>query len=152
MFFKLIWNLFSLQRNVFSAVFLVWLVSLCMSFLPIFMGWNLIDPPPSPLPSSSSPLLTAQSSNTTSTAMPATSSSTKVLCAIEANRVYAIISSSLSFWIPLVVMALLYIRIYIVAKRQAHAMAKLTNMQNQHRKLANSRDMSLTNLAVTSTG
>ena len=46
-------------------------------------------------------------------------------CSIEANIPYALISSSLSFWIPLVIMTIVYIQIYIVARRQQNAIAQL---------------------------
>lgn len=82
--------------HVFVGVIFVWTLSLCMSFIPIFLGLNLKD--------SSDP-------------------GPKDTCMLEANMVYAIISSSLSFFIPLVIMTCVYIRIFFVAKQQAKAIA-----------------------------
>merc|ERR1712127_1138394 len=47
------------------------------------------------------------------------------VCYLETNLQYAIISSSLSFYIPLLIMSIVYSQIYIVAKRQAKQIAQL---------------------------
>jgi hypothetical protein len=44
---------------------------------------------------------------------------------MDVNVPYAIISSSLSFYIPLVIMTIVYSQIYVVAKRQAKQIAQL---------------------------
>lgn len=84
--------------HVFVGVISVWTLSLCMSFIPIFLGLNLKD--------SSEP-------------------GPKDTCMLEANMVYAVISSSLSFFIPLIIMTCVYFRIFIVAKHQAKAIAQI---------------------------
>lgn len=40
------------------------------------------------------------------------------VCVFEVNRVYAFISSSVSFWVPGIIMLFMYYRIYIEADRQ----------------------------------
>jgi hypothetical protein len=50
---------------------------------------------------------------------------------LETNITYAIIPSSLSFYIPLVIMTIVYSQIYVVAKRQANAIAQL-NIHSQN--------------------
>lgn len=93
--------------HVFTAVVFVWILSFCISFIPIFMGWN-------------------RRSDDDHTGPPAPDTHDSVdICFIEANIPYAIISSSLSFYIPFVLMTVVYIQIYIVAKRQAKAIAHL---------------------------
>nr|CAH7731628.1 unnamed protein product [Callosobruchus chinensis] len=40
------------------------------------------------------------------------------VCAFTVNRTYAVISSSVSFWVPGMVMFFMYYRIYVEADRQ----------------------------------
>jgi len=46
-------------------------------------------------------------------------------CGLHVNRVYAVVSSATSFYLPLVVMATVYARIYRIARRQAMEIYKL---------------------------
>jgi hypothetical protein len=89
------------KLHVFAMVAIVWLLSACISFIPIFSGLNLITV-------------------TNSTSFPNDDSQ----CQIEANLPYAIVSSSLSFYIPLILMTIVYAQIYVVARRQAKAIAE----------------------------
>jgi hypothetical protein len=103
---------------VFAIVAFVWLLSACMSFIPIFMGFNGIN----------------YWSNINQTDGNQTQSLTNSddQCPMEANLPYAIVSSSLSFYIPLILMTIVYIQIYIVARRQAHAIAEIAYNQRKH--------------------
>lgn len=40
------------------------------------------------------------------------------LCSFEVNRTYAVVSSTISFWLPAVVMIITYWRIYVEATKQ----------------------------------
>ncbi|KAK3095468.1 hypothetical protein FSP39_015049 [Pinctada imbricata] len=40
------------------------------------------------------------------------------LCIFQVNKIYAVVSSSISFWIPCTIMIFLYMRIYFAARRQ----------------------------------
>ncbi|CAF0711474.1 unnamed protein product [Brachionus calyciflorus] len=84
--------------HVFVAVISVWTLSLCMSFIPIFLRLNTKNP---------------------------YSNEIKDTCMLEANTTYAILSSSLSFFIPLVIMTCVYLRIFFIAKKQANAIAQI---------------------------
>lgn len=68
----------------------VWLAPLLISFLPIFMGWY------------SMPGMEVDQAK----------------CEFVVNSVYAVVSSSISFWIPCSVMVYMYYRIYLEAARQ----------------------------------
>ncbi|KAL1494593.1 hypothetical protein ABEB36_010166 [Hypothenemus hampei] len=73
---------------------IVWCSPALLSFLPIFMGWyttpdHLDDRKKNPS-----------------------------LCMFVVNRTYSIISSSVSFWVPGMVMIMMYYRIYVEADRQ----------------------------------
>lgn len=72
----------------------VWCSPALVSFLPIFMGWY-----------------------TTHEHLDFRKRHPKV-CSFTVNRVYAVISSSVSFWIPGVIMLFMYYRIYVEADRQ----------------------------------
>ncbi|XP_045780482.1 octopamine receptor beta-1R-like [Maniola jurtina] len=72
----------------------VWFSPALVSFLPIFMGWY-----------------------TTHEHLDFRKRHPKV-CSFTVNRVYAVISSSVSFWIPGVIMIYMYYRIYVEADRQ----------------------------------
>lgn len=72
----------------------VWCSPALVSFLPIFMGWY-----------------------TTYEHLDFRKRHPKV-CSFTVNRVYAVISSSVSFWIPGVIMLYMYYRIYVEADRQ----------------------------------
>ena len=65
-----------------------------LSFLPIFMGWY------------------------TTEEHLAYRRRHPDVCAFQVNRPYAVISSSVSFWVPGVIMIFMYYRIYIEADRQ----------------------------------
>lgn len=72
----------------------VWCSPALVSFLPIFMGWY-----------------------TTNDHLDFRKRHPKV-CSFTVNKVYAVISSSVSFWIPGVIMLYMYYRIYGEADRQ----------------------------------
>ncbi|CAF4911966.1 octopamine receptor beta-1R-like [Pieris napi] len=72
----------------------VWCSPALVSFLPIFMGWY-----------------------STMDHLEFRRRHPKV-CSFTVNKVYAVISSSVSFWIPGVIMIFMYYRIYVEADRQ----------------------------------
>ena len=137
--------------HIFTTVLFVWSLSFLMSFLPIFMGWNQL----ARTTDTSKPFSNLTLTNTSeavyfnSTDL-STSNQEPEVCSLEANIPYAIISSSLSFYIPLVIMTIVYLQIYIVARRQANAIAQLDirsrfNAQESH--TSNLNNGSTTNIA-----
>nr|CAD7398781.1 unnamed protein product [Timema poppensis] len=72
----------------------VWCSPAIVSFVPIFMGWYTTEEH-----------LEFRRAN-------------EDICSFTVNRPYAVISSSLSFWVPGVIMLFMYYRIYVEADRQ----------------------------------
>jgi len=62
------------------------------------------------------------------------------LCRLQTNVAFALISSSLSFYIPLVIMITVYFRIYIIAKRQAKSIAQIQYHATINNKSTSSRN------------
>lgn len=73
---------------------IVWTFPAMLSFVPIFLGWY-----------STTEHLDYMHKH-------------PELCEFKVNKTYAMISSSVSFWIPGIVMILMYYRIYKEADRQ----------------------------------
>lgn len=78
----------------------VWICSVAISFLPIYLGWyadtSLVE-------------LYVDSPQ----------------CGLFVNKIYAVISSTTSFYIPLLVMAVAYVRIFRIAQKQAREIKQL---------------------------
>lgn len=75
-----------------------WLAPTLISFLPIFLGWYTTEE-----------YQVERFSNPTQ-------------CTFRVNAVYAVMSSSFSFWLPCTVMAVMYFRIFQEARKQERAM------------------------------
>ncbi|XP_037089696.1 octopamine receptor beta-3R-like, partial [Pollicipes pollicipes] len=85
------------RRTVASMLAVSWTAPALISFVPIFLGWY---------------------TNQEHLAFRARNPDT---CQFIVNRAYMLVSSSISFWIPGVVMVCMYSRIYREARRQHHA-------------------------------
>ncbi|KAK9501965.1 hypothetical protein O3M35_012584 [Rhynocoris fuscipes] len=82
----------------------VWISPALVSFLPIFMTWYTTDDH-----------LEFRRLNPDS-------------CEFSVNKTYAVISSSVSFWVPGVIMIFMYYRIYIEADRQERMLYRYVNL------------------------
>lgn len=84
---------------VLCSIFMIWIVSGLVSFLPIFLGLHrpekviLTDPP---------------------------------TCAMDLSPVYAVVSSSISFFMPCIVMIALYSRLYMYARMHVRHIKAMT--------------------------
>ncbi|GAB6031558.1 octopamine receptor [Chamberlinius hualienensis] len=87
-------------KRVFVMLVCVWVSSGIISFIPIFMGWYTTDE-----------WLSKQYQNPN-------------VCEMVVNKTYCIISSSVSFWIPCVIMVFAYYRIFVEATRQEKMLYK----------------------------
>ncbi|XP_046471437.1 octopamine receptor beta-3R isoform X3 [Neodiprion pinetum] len=102
------------QGTVSCMLGSAWILPALISFIPIFMGWY-----------------------TTEEHLEFMLKNPEV-CALVVNRAYAVISSCVSFWIPGLVMIVMYCRIYKEAVRQRKALSRTSsnivlNSVHQHR-------------------
>lgn len=91
------------KRRVAVMLALVWTAPLLISFLPIFLDWY-------------------------TTAEAATAAASSSSCDFVVNMAYALISSSISFWLPGSVMVYTYYRIYLEAARQERMLHRHTRL------------------------
>ncbi|XP_014241423.1 octopamine receptor beta-1R-like isoform X2 [Cimex lectularius] len=99
------------RRKLAIMLAAVWFCPASLSFLPIFMGWY------------------------TTPKHLAYLSENPHLCEFKVNKTYAVLSSSLSFWLPGVIMIFMYYRIYIEADRQERMLYRskvATALLNKH--------------------
>ena len=96
------------KRTVAAMLAVSWTTPAAISFLPIFLGWY-----------STSEHLDFRARH------PDT-------CEFIVNEVYMLVSSSVSFWIPGVVMVVMYSRIYQEARKQHRAISRTPSTINFH--------------------
>ncbi|KAK9890910.1 hypothetical protein WA026_012252 [Henosepilachna vigintioctopunctata] len=102
------------HKTVLFMLANVWILPALMSFMPIFLGWYTTEEH-----------LKFQYQH-------------PQVCIWVVNKYYALISSSMSFWIPGIVMVTMYCRIYKEAIRQRKALSRtssniILNSIHQHR-------------------
>lgn len=125
------------KRRALGAIAAVWTCSSAISFVPIYAGWFVDD--------SATTAPTTVTSNSTSTAgtdgdvgpivarphMPLYEDGP--MCGLFVNRTYAVVSSTTSFYLPLIVMLILYAKIFRIARRQSAEIRKLETAIGQQR-------------------
>jgi hypothetical protein len=92
------------KRTILIIIGCIWLISVLLSYGPVLLG--------------------VYSQSLTGTAV----SSDPNECGMRPNLIYSIISSSLSFYIPLIIILFLYGRIFITARKHSHELQKLENI------------------------
>lgn len=95
--------------NTYSAMGMIaaaWLCPVFISFVPIFLGWY-----------------------TTKEHLKEREETEDKICKFVTNVPYAFISSTLTFWFPVILMVLVYYRVYREAMKQKTAMEKMTNIR-----------------------
>lgn len=90
------------KRRARAAVVLVWIVSAAVSFAPIMSQWWRVGADAEAQECHSNPRC----------------------CSFASNMPYALLSSSVSFYLPLLVMLFVYARVFVVAKRQRHLLRR----------------------------
>ncbi|MEE6479704.1 hypothetical protein FKM82_012342 [Ascaphus truei] len=87
------YSMFVTPTRVAIAMGVIWVVSLMVSFLPIHLGWNTKDK-------------SIQNYGDNE-------------CKLELNKEYVLVDALLTFYLPLVIMCLMYYRIFKIAREQA---------------------------------
>ena len=107
------------KRLLFTMLSFVWFTPSLISFLPILFGWY-----------------------TTAEHLRLREKEPNV-CSFEVNVVYALVSSAMSFWVPAIIMIVMYSRIFQEARRQEHMLltrasscAPVSRMNGTHQDLA----------------
>ncbi|CAF1655872.1 unnamed protein product, partial [Adineta ricciae] len=90
------------KRTIFIIIGCIWLISVLLSYGPVLLG--LYSEKTDGHPSDSSE------------------------CRMRPNRIYSIISSFTSFYIPLIIILFLYGRIFITARKHSHELQKLESI------------------------
>ncbi|XP_076461789.1 dopamine receptor 1-like [Babylonia areolata] len=90
-----------------SLIATVWILSVLISFVPTHLGWH------------ESP----DGDNSTTD---------KDQCIFDLNPIYAVVSSTISFYIPCVVMVSIYVRLYVYARRHAKTIRKTHTVDRFH--------------------
>ncbi|KAA0199768.1 5-hydroxytryptamine receptor 1 [Fasciolopsis buskii] len=103
-------------RRIRISMFLVWLTSAMISFIPIHMGWNEIVWYQPNITDNNE--MTNNSYENLVNDSQRTRSSDLADCELKANIPYAIVSSCTSFYIPFCVFCILYGRILCIAHTQ----------------------------------
>src|SRR6218665_349032 len=107
------------------AIAVIWALSAFISFLPIHLGWHRLNESP-PTADRKDTTTAAPSDHLTltlqSTAVPAVGPQTH--CVLELNPLYAVLSSSISFYVPCVAMTVIYFRMHSYARRHAESIKR----------------------------
>ena len=92
------------KRKIMIIIGGIWLISVLLSYGPVLFG-----------------VYSQSRSNVTASADPNE-------CGMRPNLIYSIISSSLSFYIPLMIILFLYGRVFITARKHSQELEKLENI------------------------
>jgi hypothetical protein len=92
------------KRTILIIIGCIWLISVLLSYGPVLFG------------------VYSQSRAGT---LPL---SDPTVCGMRPNLIYSIISSTTSFYIPLIIILFLYGRIFITARKHSHELQKLENI------------------------
>ncbi|XP_017494027.1 PREDICTED: dopamine receptor 1-like, partial [Rhagoletis zephyria] len=104
------YNRWMTKKVVIGAVSLIWLVSCGISFVPISLGWHKPDQP-------------------TTTNFGYTDDPMFPQCTLDLTPTYAVVSSTISFYLPCIVMLYLYAKLYSICQEHVRCIKSMTKFQ-----------------------
>ncbi|KAK4471038.1 hypothetical protein MN116_000547 [Schistosoma mekongi] len=104
------------KKLIIILLCLTWTLSFIISYIPILMEWH--KPFNQFIHINIHQNISMMLNDTTEL-------NDSLTCYFNVNAYYAVISSSISFWIPSIIMIIVYMRIFIEAKRQEKKIAQL---------------------------
>lgn len=110
-------------RRALVAIAIIWALSAFISFLPIHLGWHRLHENP--------PTVNRQKEDAgdTTTAIQPIQTLTEVPepqshCVLELNPLYAVLSSTISFYVPCIAMTVIYFQMHSYARRHAESIKR----------------------------
>ncbi|XP_028279796.1 D(1)-like dopamine receptor [Parambassis ranga] len=119
------------HRVAFVMIGVAWMLSILISFIPVQLNWHRADEEERELIEEVVGIVAATSRNFTNSTNLNESSAVTKSCVANLNKTYAISSSFISFYIPVVIMIATYTRIYRIAQTQIRRITSLERAAEQ---------------------
>lgn len=93
-------------KKILLCIVIVWVLSALISFIPIHLGWHMIGAEPKE-----------------------TTPGSPMHCFLDLNPTYALVSSSISFYLPCIIMVCIYGRLYSFARQHVANIRRTTTFE-----------------------
>ncbi len=118
------------HRVAFVMIGVAWTLSILISFIPVQLNWHQAGEEEEEVMMEEVKIMAASGRNFTNSSYVNTSTVAKS-CVANLNKTYAISSSFISFYIPVVIMIATYTRIYRIAQTQIRRITSLERAAEQ---------------------
>ncbi|XP_060896362.1 D(1)-like dopamine receptor [Labrus mixtus] len=119
------------HRVAFVMIGVAWTLSILISFIPVQLNWHQAGEEDDKDVVEMVELLISNGRNITNSSINLNASSIAKSCVANLNKTYAISSSLISFYIPVVIMIATYTRIYRIAQTQIRRITSLERAAEQ---------------------
>ncbi|KAM6996983.1 D(1)-like dopamine receptor [Tautogolabrus adspersus] len=119
------------HRVAFVMIGVAWTLSILISFIPVQLNWHQAGEEDEKEVMEMVELLVSNGRNITNSSINLNASSIAKSCVANLNKTYAISSSLISFYIPVVIMIATYTRIYRIAQTQIRRITSLERAAEQ---------------------
>ncbi|KAL3971659.1 zinc finger CCCH domain-containing protein 13 [Sarotherodon galilaeus] len=115
-----------IHRVAFVMIGVAWMLSILFSFIPMQLNWHRVGEEEQEVATEEmAAIMAANRKNFTNTSSFNSSDVAAQSCVANLNKTYAISSSFISFYIPVVIMIATYTRIYLIAQTQIRRIMSL---------------------------